>query len=216
MLSTCKFSVPFSKDVALWHEPTSFSLLSKIPNTFRPINESAAFLQEELNVDVLDSLRNHMWLAGLSASHIRPLHRQIVVRRQIKICEQMGLHLVSHRDDMFIKPIPRSLLHHTFFEEYVSTDPRLHSAALGFLCTYLWLIRYESDFHIALEHKLLPSSTTWEDWLKFAEQVNAARPGRFGNRFDFGELKLIRLNMIARVFRGRIVHGYQTLETGYG
>jgi hypothetical protein len=216
MPSPSKLSVPFSEDAALCQPPDSSSPLSVIPNTLRPINESAAFLRQELNLDRSLRILSFIWLAGLTAMHIRTLHRQRVVKRKIKICEQLDLHLVVNHDDIFVKPIPKCLLHHAFFEQYIATDPEFYSAAVGFLSTYLYLIRYESDLRIALELELLPASTTWEAWLKFADQVHGARQSRFNNRFDYGELKLSWLNMIAGIFQGDIVRGYQNLETSYG
>lgn len=190
--------------------------LTNIPNTSRSIGESPEYLKEELDTEVLNNLRRLLWMAGLPANKIRPLHRHRVLNRDIVVCEQTGLHLVSFRNKIFVKPIPRCLLHHNFYSMQIAPDQMLSSQALGFLSSYLRIVRYESDFAIALELGLVPSTTTWQDWLLFAQDVESCALRTYGNRFDYGELRLSRLNIIVRFQLGHFTRGYQSLESSYG
>lgn len=50
------------------------------------------FLASELSVDRLNDIYEHLWLAGLPMPP-RPLNYQIVLQREITICEKMDMHL---------------------------------------------------------------------------------------------------------------------------
>ena len=63
------------------------------------------FLEEELSVAKLDSIHDHLWLAGLPVPP-HPLHYQLVLQREIVICEKMDMHLVWGHGRIYIKPIP--------------------------------------------------------------------------------------------------------------
>jgi hypothetical protein len=47
----------------------------------------------------------------------RPLHYQCAASREIVISEQMDLHLVWERQRIYIKPLPRYLLDHAFWQD---------------------------------------------------------------------------------------------------
>lgn len=194
-------------------------LSDDIPNTTCPISDSERFLCEELNVDALDNMKLYLHMAGPGANEIRPLHSQKIVGRDIVIAELAELHLVWERQVIFVKPIPRCLLHYEYFKEHVRPNPRIHQLALAFLSTYLRLIRYESDFQIAHTLGLVPQSTAWEDWLRFSKQLQSAlvdpstqKRMIFTGRYARGELSLFGLNVIARVFMGRIGGGFIALD----
>ena len=212
--------VPFTSSNALLRHAELLSSQARspdtIPNTYRPVNESAGFLKEELSTEMLNQVRRHLWIAGLPSSTTRPLHRHRVLNREIVVCEQVGLHLVSFRNRIYVKPIPRCLLYHDFYNDHIAPNQHLSPQALGFLSSYLRLIRYESDFQIANELGLLPKTVSWEDWLSFAKDIDKNTPRTFGNRFDYGELRLSRLNIIVRLQRGRFTRGYQSLDSSYG
>ncbi|KAL7773164.1 hypothetical protein CFE70_003128 [Pyrenophora teres f. teres 0-1] len=77
-----------------------------------------------------------------------------------------GLHLVWIHDRIFTKPIPRYHLSRDFWEVYLDQKPEspdngksnLCAAATGFLRTYRYLIRHESDFYLAQQDsfRLIP------------------------------------------------------------
>lgn len=73
------------------------------------------FLVGELSVPKLDSLYDHLWLAGLPVPP-RPLHYQLVLQREIVVCEKMDVHLVWGNGRIHIKPIPLFLLSPAFWE----------------------------------------------------------------------------------------------------
>jgi hypothetical protein len=212
--------VPFDDEVALVKTDSNLEA-GIIPNTNRPLRNHRDFLSTELRTDDLDSIQNYFWLAGLPAFKTRPLHRQRVVQREIVVCEQIGLHLVSFRSAIFIKPIPHALLHHKFFRDYIADVPDLEPWASGFLSSYLSLIVHESDFIVAKQLYLLPQSVTWGDWLKFSTQLITALSNSdgtkktFHNRYSFGELRLSRLNLIMQFIRFRVARGYIWLDTQY-
>jgi hypothetical protein len=220
---TVAFQVPFQANTALVPDIIG---AQNVPNTTVLLSDPDAittFLLEELNVDMADSIKPYLWIAGLRFSKIRPLHRNNVIRREIVICEQAALHLVSRNEVIFIKPIPHCLLQHTFYREYVAgkrIEPKIKCRAPAFLATYLRLIRHQSDFSIAIQFRLIPSWVTWEQWLTFSADLETAlsdsqgRMMSFDGRYSYGELRLTRLNFIMRVFKG-VPRGYVILDTQY-
>ncbi|KAI9717991.1 MAG: hypothetical protein M1835_004119, partial [Candelina submexicana] len=131
-------------------------------------------LKKEFLTPDLDKLAPYLWLIATQFSqHITPLHEQVLKGRQIVITENPELHLVWTDGRIFIKPIPRYMLSHTFWTTHLTT-PRPHSncaspetqhdqpptallrAALGYMRTYHHLIQHESDLHLATENHLLP------------------------------------------------------------
>ncbi|KAK2035734.1 hypothetical protein LZ31DRAFT_589635 [Colletotrichum somersetense] len=88
------------------------------------------------------------WMSKQDSASISPLHRQRVKRRAIVVTEDPKLHLVWIHDRVFVKPLPRYCY-------------RVRKAILGYIRTYRYLVRYESDFRIAQEPdlELIPSAT---------------------------------------------------------
>lgn len=78
-------------------------------------NNEKEFLEGEFSVPKLDSLYEHLWLAGLPVPP-RPLHYQLVLQREIVVCEKMDVHLVWEKGRIHIKPIPWFLLSPAFWE----------------------------------------------------------------------------------------------------
>lgn len=101
---------------------------------------------------------------------------------------------------------------------------KLYRLTLGFLNSYVALIRYPSDFTIAQDHGLVPSSLLWTDWSSFVQsliQNDNLSPYRydlrtrniFNPRYNYGELSLSRLNRIY-FFKG-YRQGYRSKDTGF-
>lgn len=178
---------------------------------------AATYLQTEFSVTAFDGLERHLWMAGLAATHIRPLHRQKVVGRQLIIAEQIALHLVTFRGSIFVKPIPGYLLNNDFFKHHIIPGQYLHPLAVAFLSTYLKLVKYNSDLRIAQELGLVPPEISWETWLEFAEKVEAEIPNLqdVPYRYEYGELRLERLNLIAQFLHARFSRGFIMLDTNY-
>ncbi|KAH0605277.1 uncharacterized protein H6S33_005259 [Morchella sextelata] len=165
--------------------------------------EVTRFLDKDLKTELLDSMSHILWLLS-SKNNINPLHRQAIRNRQILITEDPTLHLVWYYDQIFIKPIPRYLLNHAFFETYISgcTSSEIHKAANGFLRTYSRLIVYESDFEIAREKGLLPKDEriTWLKWCKYIREFRNLDTDSVTGRYVYGELRLSRLNFYTKAF----------------
>lgn len=130
-------------------------------------------LELELLTPDLDTMSPYMWMmATQSSANINALHRQIVKGRKILITEDPQLRLIWLQDRIYIKPLPKCLLSHAFWSDVLlspspENGPRqsdLVRAALGLLRSYYYLIRHESDLHIAQreELRLVPKEVTWE------------------------------------------------------
>jgi hypothetical protein len=176
------------------------------------------YLMAELDMSRLNKIHQHLWLAGRVAKP-RALHRQKALQREIVVAEQTDLHLVWWENYIFVKPLPRFLLHHGFFAENLcSQDRSLYASACGLLLSYTDLIRHESDFRIALELGLLPRETKWTQWMAFAmdvrSNVDKARGG-INDRYIYGELRRRRLNLLYRLVCGEWIRGYHQIPTEY-
>ncbi|KAI4249974.1 MAG: hypothetical protein L6R42_008833 [Xanthoria sp. 1 TBL-2021] len=110
-----------------------------------------------------------------------------------------------------------------FWQQYLISDDSpiptnlrdsLRRGALGYLRTYFHLIRYPSDFRLAIEHHLIPEDTNFERCSRFF--------ARFGQRLDeevsprynnYGELRLGRLNFWAKFVLHRFA--FQKVQVHY-
>lgn len=172
------------------------------------------YLTSELSVEKLNGIHDWLWIVGWPMPP-RPLHLQRVKLRDIVITELMDLHLVWSSKRIYIKPIPRFLLDHGFWEEHLCTNHQLYECAMGFLRTYAALIEHESDYKIAKETNLLPEELSWSQWvLLVAELLNCPSLAVINKRYTYGELRLNRLNMIYRLKMGEI-RGYLSSSTCY-
>jgi type III secretory pathway component EscS len=197
-----------------------------------PSRDLKRFLAVELLTPKLTSIRPYLWLAGLPRP-ARPLHRQRLLGRTILITEDPNEHLVWLEAKIFIKPLPEFLLHWEFWNEWLcgegekvgGRDGReLYRAACGFLLSYAWLVAYQSDLKIAKEVGLLPAHVEWGAWTTFMKSFlcsvdfEALDPGVVGERYQFGELRLTRLNGIYRLQNFSLHHcvrGYISSSTWY-
>lgn len=183
-------------------------------------------LQEELVTEVLNCLSPHLWLVGTqSSAKISSLTHQIVQGREIVITEKPELHLIWHYNRVFIKPLPKYLLSYSFWDYYLisSLSPiekpvrnTIKEAALGFLRSYKYLIRHRSDFNLAMkeEHRLLPKGTTYSEFSRFIESLETIDDSMVSARYQYGELRLTRLNFWIKVFLFRST--YHRVEGQYG
>jgi hypothetical protein len=188
----------------------------------KDLDRTTKFLHNDLWSEDLDRMAPRLWImTTLSSANINPLHRQRVKGREIVITEEARLHLVWIHDRIFIKPIPRYLLSYVFWEAYLDRRPEslndeqsnLRKAAAGFLRTYRYLIRHESDFHLAQQDslRLIPKDVDWASFCQFTSDLNDIQDSAVSRRYCFGELRLTRLNFYApfllRKFRFEQVHG---------
>ena len=171
------------------------------------------YLQAELLTPDLDAYGSHLWLvATQSSAHIGALHDQVACGRRIVLVENPELHLVWHADRVFVKPLPRYLTSLPFWECFLLPDgatrqgddtQALAAAALGFVRSYRYLVRHESDFELAQKHGLVPSEVKWPDFVAFITGFRYVADGDVSARYQFGDLRLSRLNLWAWLFVGR-------------
>lgn len=157
------------------------------------------------------------------------MHHQAVRGRNIIVTENPQLHLVWYYDRIFIKPLPRYLLSHAFWE-FLNTQPiELRRAITGFVRTYSYLVRYERDFRLATddEHQLalIPKDDgsisadgsdqiTFERFAGFIVAFHKLPDDSVSPRYRYGELRLTRLNICARIFLRKLTFHHIDAQWG--
>jgi len=128
-----------------------------------------------------------------------------------------------------MKPIPEATLSWNFWNQAVclgkSGEPRDSSkqtkgiyceASCGFLFSYAKSITHASDYRIAVTHNLIPD-IGFTNWQYFAEDITqTVQQPNFEpeKRWEYGELRLSRLNLIYKLnFRG---YSYFYTYSDYG
>jgi hypothetical protein len=166
------------------------------------------FLRKEFCNQDVEIMAPHLWIMSTqSSANVNPLHRQLVKGRRIVITEEPHLHLVWWHDRIFMKPLPKYLLSHTFWKVFlddksvnlVNDRESIRRAALGYLRTYRHLIHHESDFRIAQQDdlRLIPQHVQWPDFCRFMSSFDQIRDCDVSERYCDGELRLSRLNLYA-------------------
>ena len=187
------------------------------------VSSVAKYLENEFCSKDLEKMASHLWvMSTYSSANVNALHRQRVKGREIVITEEPRLHLVWIENRIFIKPLPRYLLSHKFWNDILDTKPsslgqrgeNLKRAALGFLRTYSYLIQHESDFKIAKHDQLglLPAEIEWPQFCKLMDEIkDSIQDVDVSRRYHYGELRLSRLNLYAPIFLHKFyfeqVHG---------
>ena len=157
------------------------------------------------------------------------MHHQAVRGRNIIVTENPQLHLVWYYDRIYVKPIPRYLLSHAFWE-FLNTPPvELRRAITGFVRTYSYLIRHERDFWLATsnEHQLalIPrddgstsngssNDITFKRFARFIATFQKLPDDDVSPRHRYGELRLSRLNMCARIFLRKLTFHHIDAQWG--
>ena len=189
----------------------------------RITEELTSFLEIELTTPRLDRIHSHLHYAG-APRFARPLHRQKLIGRQIVLTEDPDEHLVWYQTKLFVKPLNGWLLDWKFWTGHICPEPHLFEAACGLLVSYTWLLCRESDFSLAQDLRIVPQGLTWAEWTKFEESfldhINLDSLHQVNRRYQYGELRLTRLNRIYRWtpsgFSARtFVCGYLPLATWY-
>ncbi|KAI1354796.1 hypothetical protein F5Y01DRAFT_302432 [Xylaria sp. FL0043] len=195
---------PFSKANSLRSSdhillPHAFRQDAELLDPRRHIN---TYLKTDLEPTRLNKMSRHIWLAGLPRP-ARCLHRQRLLMRTILLTELPDEHLVWHDTDIWIKPIPEYLLSFDFWEKELCHDETLYKSAYGLLLSYTWLIVYKSDHSIAVDAGLVPADVDYNAWTALARDVSTRTdlrtPIPVNERYDYGELRLSRLNHLYRV-----------------
>ncbi|KAL2104706.1 hypothetical protein VUR80DRAFT_9817 [Thermomyces stellatus] len=159
--------------------------------------------------------------------HIYPLHHQAAHARQIIVDENPGLHLLWYYDRIFVKPIPAYFLSAAFWTYLRNADNEVYRAAVGFMRTYHYLIRYELDYDLACERRLIPRHSgkrgrhgddheehrddrerhpTYAEFCRFIEQFDRVPDSDVCRRYHYGELRLTRINRAAFLWKGKLAY----------
>ena len=180
-----------------------------------------SFLRTELVTPDLEKLAPYLWLvAKQDSSHVSALTHQMVRGRRVIVTEDPQMHLVWIDDRVFVKPLPKYLVSHSFWAMYLSITTQrflgpdqksalvenqaLCRAAKGFLRTYALLIRHRSDFELANDHRLLPKGISFKQLMLFLEACkDSTTDADVSLRYHFGELRLSRLNFWSKIFLKR-------------
>ena len=229
-------NVPFSEQFQLCKE----NLTASLPGHPRiPLQDGAQlreWLYREFWAVDLERIAPRLWIMSTqSSANVSALHQQRVRGRAIVITEDPRLHLVWIYDRVFIKPLPKYLLSHRFWAEYLLSEKstllggswenhpeehrtmnQIRRSALGFLRTYYHLIRHESDFDIACNHdvRLIPAGITWEQFCNFSKDFLRIEDDSVSERYHYGEIRLTRLNFYSKFLRGKL--HYARVHEQYG
>jgi len=181
------------------------------------------FLRKEFLLKDLEEIARHLWMMSKQDSkNISPLHRQLVKNRNIIVTEDPRLHLIWYHDRIFIKPLPKYLLSHKFWKMHLSFKPPLaaeqkvlRKAILGYLRTYIYLVRHESDFRIAISDdlQLIPKNISFLQFSDFISQLEFITNREVSERYAYGEIRLTRLNFYSKIFLGKF--SFHRVNTQY-
>ena len=171
------------------------------------------FLMEDLDLSRLNRIHAHLWMAG-RPMRARPLHRYKMMGMNVLVTQQMDLHLLKFSSSLMLKPLPEWVLSYDFWNEHICGDLELHKSASGFLMSYVWLVTTPLDLRFAHDQSLLPSFITWHWWKSFVQDfldhVDINTLHQVNKRYQFGDLRLGRINSIYRIrfFATHFVRGY--------
>ena len=153
-------------------------------------------LKADFSTADLNNIHSYLWIAG-SHGNISPLHHQRVLLREIIPSELARLHLVWFDRNIYVKPLPDSLIDINRCPD-TSSDPS--GSITGFLRSYCSLIRYPIDLVLAKKSHLISEDVTWEQWVAFHDAIILKTNDSHNNRrYDYGELRLNRLDIIYRL-----------------
>ncbi|KAK0717566.1 hypothetical protein B0T26DRAFT_645657 [Lasiosphaeria miniovina] len=161
------------------------------------------------------------FIATPKSSHVFPIHFQPARGHEVTPNEYHNLHLVWYQSRIFVKPIPVYLLSAAFWEWIAEADADVFTAAAGFMRTYTFLIRSETDYRLANDEKLplLPFGTEqttagFEQLVNFLNQFACLTDAQVSPRYSYGELRLGRLNWLIRVLCIRVTFFHMHGEWG--
>jgi len=156
-------------------------------------------LRDSLRDEDLELMHSQLWYAG-RIGNISPLHHQKVLRWDIILTERARLHLIWFERTIYIKRLEDKIMNWRFFSDVVCGDSIVHQVATGFLLSYAYLIQYPSDLEIAKASGLINKKISWRSWQDFRSGVLHHLADRdIHDRFEYGELRLGRLNQIYRM-----------------
>ncbi|KAL7815652.1 hypothetical protein V8C26DRAFT_402300 [Trichoderma gracile] len=193
-----------------------------------------AVVSDELNTPVLDEIQDYLHLiAPRQHTRIDPLHKYQIKKMRVVITEDPGLHLVWYYDTIFIKPIVPLFLSFAMWTEFllppspldatsdqdesrITLPPSIRQystaslsyqcrSALGFVRTYAFLVQHRSDFDIAQSLGLIPQDIDYSSFRAFIKPFQYLPVGSVSPRYEFGQMRLTRLNWAVRLLQPRSV-----------
>jgi hypothetical protein len=193
-----------------------------------PLNDATKlrlFLHLDNDLGNLTRMAPWLWLMSMhSSTNVSALHRQIVKGRSIIVTEDPRLHLVWYYDRIYLKPLPKYLLSHKFWTTYLLSTGSLlgvgrefiRQNALGYLRSYFYLIKHESDFRIATDERLrlVPAGISWEQFCNFSSAFDGIQDNDVCERYSYGEIRLSRLNFYIKFLLGK--EYFQRVDAQYG
>jgi hypothetical protein len=108
--------------------------------------------------------------------------------------------------------LPQYLLCSAFWDYIKEADENVWRAAAGFMRTYCYLIRSESDFRRATQPgtELIPmvdgAVPTFESFIHFISQFKELNNSAVAERYSYGMLRLTRLNYLALFTMRRLTY----------
>ena len=156
-------------------------------------------IPSDLSTPILSDLYPVLdFVARKSSRNVNPIHKHIQIGRRIVLTEDVHMHLVRDNAIVYIKPIPLNLLCHAFWADNLADGP-LRSDALGFMRSYVHLIRYPSDFALAQAAFLLPADVAYPAFATFMAHFADVHDADVAPRWHFGQIRLSRLNWAVRL-----------------
>ncbi|KAB8219540.1 hypothetical protein BDV33DRAFT_231417 [Aspergillus novoparasiticus] len=207
MNTSTAFQVPFLPSHALDKQQLKPIFESKHSNiSDQPTDPKAiSYLPGEPSISLEQTTVNDYLSRELKTYLLDELYGHLVVPT-----EDPSLHLIWHRNQIYIKPIPVCLFNYGFWDIYLrptknnnhqtssTLDP---SIAMGFLRSYAFLTPHRLDFILAKESHLIPEDIDWIAWSRFIHKFRELSDEQVAQRYHYGQLRLSRLNWAVRIVR---------------
>lgn len=125
------------------------------------------------------------------------------MNRTVLVTEKPDEHLGWHESQIFIKPLPEYLLCYDYWVKHLYANAERHRSACGLVLSYACLVDYQSDLQIAKEVNLLPEDVDWASstafLTDFLTEIDSHTLHQVDRRYQYGELRLTRLNLLYRI-----------------
>ena len=215
------------------------SYRTKDDNLVPPRLDDVSWIESELDLERLYRIKPWFWMVGRPTPprplhHQKLLGREIFITEQMDMhlvwtagymylkplprfllepqfwtgflsCAR-NCACVGRKGTVQISPVPETK---ELGEPEDCEQRKLRRVALGFLFSYVALIRHESDLSIAKGNMLLPTEVNWAYWTTLVKELDPENiyPD-IDERFVYGELRLSRLNKIFQLTQRPILRGY--------
>nr|POF14121.1 hypothetical protein CFP56_03145 [Quercus suber] len=163
------------------------------------MNDERERLRRSILEPDLERMHKQLWYAG-RRGNISPLHHQRLIRREIILTEKARLHLVWFEKTIYVKRLENQLLNWKYLSDVVCGNEVVYQAVTGFLLSYARLLEHCSDVELAKASGLIDKNIDWRSWQRFrADLLHHLADRNIHDRFEYGELRLVRLDQIYRM-----------------